>query len=495
MFARTRWSRSVALLTLTLAGCGDDPVSPPPPPPPPSPIASVQVSPAEDALLVGQTRQLTAIPRTAGGEILPAPAVGWSSNAAGVATVTAAGVITGLAEGTAIITATIGAKSGSAMITVLRPAPPPPTVARVDLDVTAIDMVEGSSHGFVATPRDPDGQPVTGLGMIWSSSHSDIVSVGPGHGLATALRPGTATITVRVHGKEASATVQVTSVLSHDLIFNMWADGPGQPPVLATLDPRDPLRTVRALAPGNVIGSGPTVSPDGRRIAFASYTWWGTINIHVLDRDTGEVTRLGHDGVLFDHGHEDSPAWSPDGQLIAFRRAEPGQGGRIWVMRPDGTERRMVTPGEPDVNFYHPTWSPGSNWIAYTRESFGIGHIWSIRVDGTGVRQHTSGEVSDMQPAWSPGGDWIAFVRAGLSANLRRVHVGTGSVSVLMGTPAPARAPAWSPDGSQIAFVARPAFGSAYEVFTVHVGEGPLRLAQRTADGTEKGFPAWLPRR
>lgn len=482
------------IAALVLSGCAGEVTGPPPPPPPPPPVvASVDISPDAGGVFVGATLTLIAIPRDEQGAPLPLTTVTWTSDAPQVATVSATGTVTGLEEGTAIVSATVAGKQGSAQITVTRPVGPV-IVDRVDLDVTTLELGENDVTAIVATPRNPAGQPIPGLGMIWSSSHPDIVMVEWGEGRVRAMRPGSAVITVRVHGKEASATVRVTSTATHDLVFGAWSGVAGQPPVLAMVDPRDSLRTVTAMPPGEVYGARAAPSPDGTKIAFARLMWWGSYRIHVLDRATGTVSVLGESGIPIDHGQEDSPAWSPDGAYIAFRRAHPDEGGRIWVMRPDGSDRRQVTEDDAGAKHFHPTWSPEGNWIGYSRESAGASHIWSVRLDGTGARQHTSGEVYDHQPAWSPNGEWIAFVRAGLVSHIHRVHVATGTTGLLVSLPMHKFAPAWEPDGNQVAFLAPAAGSDGYEVYTMYVGPGPLRYAQRTADGTAKSFPAWIRR-
>src|SRR6185503_275017 len=82
------------------------------------PVASVSVSPASATVLVGQTVQLTATAKDANGSPLPGRAVTWASSAPGVASVSASGLVMGVAAGTATLTATSEGKSGTATVTV-----------------------------------------------------------------------------------------------------------------------------------------------------------------------------------------------------------------------------------------------------------------------------------------------------------------------------------------------------------------------------------------
>src|SRR5437773_819613 len=89
-----------------------------------APVATVTVSPAAAAVQPGQTVQLTATTRDANGNILTGRTVTWASNNNPAATVSSSGLVTGVATGTALITATSEGKTGSAMIAAGTPPPP-----------------------------------------------------------------------------------------------------------------------------------------------------------------------------------------------------------------------------------------------------------------------------------------------------------------------------------------------------------------------------------
>src|SRR2546428_10988953 len=104
------------------------------------PVASVAVSPAAAGLTVGATTQLTATPKDANGTALSSRAVTWATSNAAVATVSASGVVTGVAAGSATITATSEGQSGTASVTVTNGAGAPgtgtPTNARLPAGAT-----------------------------------------------------------------------------------------------------------------------------------------------------------------------------------------------------------------------------------------------------------------------------------------------------------------------------------------------------------------------
>lgn len=88
------------------------------PVPPPAPVATVVVSPASASVGLGATQQFSAVLKDANGNILTGRTVTWASDNAVVALVSGSGLVTGLALGSATITATSEGKSGSTMVTV-----------------------------------------------------------------------------------------------------------------------------------------------------------------------------------------------------------------------------------------------------------------------------------------------------------------------------------------------------------------------------------------
>ena len=94
------------------------------------PVATVSVSPATASVAVGSSVPLSATPRDSAGKALNGRVVSWATSDVAVATVSSSGVVTGVAVGSATITATSEAKSGTAAITVTA-APPPGSCANV----------------------------------------------------------------------------------------------------------------------------------------------------------------------------------------------------------------------------------------------------------------------------------------------------------------------------------------------------------------------------
>lgn len=108
------------MLALTLAvvagACSHTTTGTNPPPPPPT-VTAVTIAPVSDSVAVGKTVQLTATAKDAAGTVVPSTFT-WTSSSNSVATVNGSGLVTGVATGSASITASVGSVKGSATIKV-----------------------------------------------------------------------------------------------------------------------------------------------------------------------------------------------------------------------------------------------------------------------------------------------------------------------------------------------------------------------------------------
>lgn len=135
----------------------------------------------------------------------------------------------------------------------------------------------------------------------------------------------------------------------------------------------------------------PAPSPRGDVLVFRSDN-----DIAALDLRTGAVTQLTNTPMLYKAGL----AVSPDGTKIVFTRTDPGRLEQIFVMSVDGRNVTRVSRG----NFYDflPRWSPDGERIAFTSFRDGSNGVYSMRLDGSDVRDlsRTPGSLA-MQPGWS----------------------------------------------------------------------------------------------
>ncbi len=180
------------------------------------------------------------------------------------------------------------------------------------------------------------------------------------------------------------------------------------------------------------------------------------------------------------------PAWSPDGEKIAFASARDGTP-HIFVMNADGTGTKRLT--DSDQEDEHPWWSSDGRRIVFSRE----GAIFEVPSTGGKAHRVGRGLGSDTSPAFSPDGRLIAYDYRRPGFPIRELYVmnadGTGIRQVTrLGEVS--SLPAWSPDGKRLAFQSNARLGH-YEIYTVDPdGRDLRRVTTSTIDATQ---PAWTP--
>src|SRR3989475_51848 len=165
------------------------------------PVSSVTVSPATANVFVGATTQLSATPKDAAGNVLTGRAVAWTSSNAAIATVSAAGLVTGVAAGSAMITATSEGQSGTASVTV---AIVP--VASVTVSPATAVVLVGATVQLTTTLKDAAGNVLSGRSVTWASGTPAVATVSS-TGLVTGVAAGAATNTATREGQSGTAAV------------------------------------------------------------------------------------------------------------------------------------------------------------------------------------------------------------------------------------------------------------------------------------------------
>ena len=111
--------------------------------------------------------------------------------------------------------------------------------------------------------------------------------------------------------------------------------------------------------------SDPSVSPDGKYIAFNSERG-GAADIYVLNLETGDLKQLTDIGDRSGWAYRTD--WSPDGHQIAYELDVAPEGENIWLMNANGNRKRRFTPlpKGPNILFRGaPYWSPSGKYIMY----------------------------------------------------------------------------------------------------------------------------------
>jgi TolB protein len=161
----------------------------------------------------------------------------------------------------------------------------------------------------------------------------------------------------------------------------------------------------RELTSGASNSAFPSMSPDGRRFVYRTFDPDGGGGLRIMDIETKTITPIGS-------GYDNFPLWSPRGNLIVFSRQQDGYY-EIYTIKPDGTGLKQLT--HSHGNDAHMAWSPDGEYIVFASSRKGYkdeviytdapqpyGDIFVMRFDGSDVRQLTDNQWEEGTPAWQP---------------------------------------------------------------------------------------------
>lgn len=223
----------------------------------------------------------------------------------------------------------------------------------------------------------------------------------------------------------------------------------------------------------------PSWSPDGRSIAYTSFTRiQPQIIVSNVYQGTRETLTDEKSGAYFS-------VFSPDGSRIAFMSQRDGNA-EIYVMNRNGSGVRRLTNNSAAEST--PTWSPTGTQIAFTSDRSGSPQVWVMDADGLNQRRLTFGESWADGATWSPAPfNEIAYAgRSGPGFDIRIYDVASGQTRTLTDGSGSNESPAFSPTGRHLAFTST-RLGKVH-VFTIARDGRNLRQITRAGNNT---YPNW----
>ena len=177
-------------------------------------------------------------------------------------------------------------------------------------------------------------------------------------------------------------------------------------------------------------------------------------------------------------GYEVAPAFSPDGNQVAFREINGLQNSGIYTSLVGSEQSLRLTRDRGDCCV---AWSPDGRQIAFVRRRSGGSDIYTVPALG-GAERRVLSTVGVQYPglSWSPNGKTLAFPQTysvGTSSSITLLELATSTTSVLTHPPDEYldRNPEFSPDGTQVAFIRGTVAGVANDVYVVPITGGPPR--------------------
>ncbi|GAB4581570.1 MAG: hypothetical protein Fur0022_43190 [Anaerolineales bacterium] len=243
-------------------------------------------------------------------------------------------------------------------------------------------------------------------------------------------------------------------------------------PRIIYIHPERGARDLWALAPndrtpvqltetgGNVYDY--SVSPDGEQVVYSVGTGEGGIDLWVISEDGSAPRKL----IQCSPNRCTTPAWSPDGSLVAYSfegvGVEPGAPygmPRVWTVNVESGQTAPLFPNEQDIG-YGPTWSPEGGRMAFFDQGTGQTRVLTLETNEEVALTTSTG----LPGSWSPDGVAMLFIGllpdSGLEAlfladfNLRDVSALLSSEDMNGNFLAQ---PEWSPDGEWVVFNFKPA--------------------------------------
>jgi Tol biopolymer transport system component len=242
-------------------------------------------------------------------------------------------------------------------------------------------------------------------------------------------------------------------------------------PVLESTTPPNEIGhlAVKAGELGADLNVGPTISPDGRLLAFLSERSFFSTDLFVADADTGKILHRLTSNATNPHFSSiqfiySAGAWDHDGKRIAIATVVSGRPALAVFNALSGDKEREVPIASVD-EIFNPTWAPDGHAVCFTGMSRGLTDLYIYDFNSGQLKALTHDPFADLQPAWSPDGKHIAFATDRFTSSLDTLSIGDYRLALIdpaSGAIEQVRAftngkninPQWSPDGKLLYFIA-----------------------------------------
>jgi TolB protein len=225
----------------------------------------------------------------------------------------------------------------------------------------------------------------------------------------------------------------------------------------------------------------PAWSPDGKILAYVSYRDRNP-DLYGLNMGSGKRWK-----IAGQRGLNISPAWSPNGKRLALAMSKAGGTG-IFSMSKTGKYIKRLTYGTSDN--VSPSWSPNGREIVFTSDRAGSPQLYIMGVDGTDVRRISYEGSYNASPKWSPRGDRIVYVSQARGLfKIATVNPDGSDARIITSGRGNDENPSWSPSGRQIVFSSNR--GGKSNIYIMNAdGSDIERITPNDANYTS---PAWSP--
>lgn len=269
--------------------------------------------------------------------------------------------------------------------------------------------------------------------------------------------------------------------------------------VFACAQPTEGAEIYRMLPDGSQLTQLTRSDENGLYPQWAPKSGWIFFLVS-HENSRGSIRRMRFDGTDIEDFWEGS--WSdgfdvsPSENLVAFSGVTGRTGEDIYILEIKDDNLVLLPPLTDSISDggrnWSPAFSPDGEWIAYVSTQDGNNEIYLIKTDGSKKARLTSTNENEYNPAWSPDGKWITFTSGELAdTDIFRMSVSTQETQLLVGWRGTQAWASWSPDGEWIIFASSDDLNSELgQIYKMHSDGSDIE--QLTSMNCSAGQPQWI---